>query len=292
MKKEMDKVRDLVKISLDKIDDEKIRKLIDNKVITGGKQLRPFFYLAFKRLLSGKIKKVDLEIAAGIELLHYASLIHDDIIDESVLRRKISTLNVKEGNHQAVIIGDIMFSLALDLFSGSKKDIIKILSRRLKDLSIGQALSYANRFNYEISEKEYFNIIRLKTSSLFILCFELACFGNKEKGLVSLGDIFGEYYQLKDDLKDFMGVDKNSSDLKIGEITLPLIYLKKILPDNKFQYLVKNDKFIEISALIHQKGVAKKIDSLINIRKNMCIDIIKKISSPRKKTLLDMLRKI
>jgi heptaprenyl diphosphate synthase len=236
---------DIIKSSLN---EDEIGKFLDIDSVLTGKLVRPRIFLKLK----GDITSEDHKTAAGIELLHYASLVPDDIVDDASLRRSKPTVMKKQGNHQAVIIGDYIFATAICLFPDKHQ---KLVAKTLRDLSLGQAIAYANRFNYAMTEETYYKIIKLKTSSLFNMCFKLAGYED-DNG-------FGELFQIQDDLDDIIG--EKFSDLRSGEITLPIILLKKD---------VRDLSPLEIKKMIIDTGIKDRIENIVKEKKNT---IIKKI---------------
>jgi octaprenyl-diphosphate synthase len=279
MPEEMDDLKRMNKLidrSINKITDLRVKEII-NKNISRGKQIRPYLYLILKKNTWGRIEEIDIREAAGIEMLHYASLIHDDIIDETSVRRGKKTLSHRLGAHQAVVIGDVIFALALDFFSDSGSYVIKRLSETIMDLSIGQAISYSNRYNYEITKDEYFSTIKLKTASLFKFCASIGASPRKNDELLKFGENFGLYFQLKDDLNDLTGDKNDFEDLRSGEMTLPIIILKQKLDRNKFLNIMKRKDFKEISSIIKEKKIDAEIERLIEQKKEEVYSILKKI---------------
>ena len=200
-----------------------------------GKRLRPALVL-----LSSKIGDKDGEnvvyLAAAIELIHIASLIHDDVIDRADLRRKETTVNSKWGNELSVLFGDYIYSKAFSLLARIEgSEILSALSRATSIMCEGEMIQIAERHNWDLSEEEYLSIIRKKTASLFSASCELGAVlggadSEKVNALSRYGSNFGIAFQIVDDCLDITGEEKDlgkslGSDLKGGKMTLPLISL-------------------------------------------------------------------
>ena len=187
--------------------------------------------------------------AAAIELVHLASLVHDDIIDEAPMGRGINTLNKDFGTKTAVLCGDYLLSLALKLASGMEnlkdRSVQKgdLLPDYLIQVCLGELRQNQNLYNYNLSEREYFKIITGKTAALFEASFLLGhLFSEENQDLsdtyVSLGKKLGIIFQLADDCADYEATEKTSkkpvlNDYTKGVITLPLIYAMKLEPSLK-----------------------------------------------------------
>lgn len=235
-----------------------------------GKQMRPMFVLLCAKIAGGITEKT-YRAASLIELLHTATLVHDDVVDNSMLRRNFFSINALWKNKIAVLVGDYLLSKGLLLsLENDDYQILKITSRAVKEMSEGELLQMEKARKLDIEEKTYFDIIRGKTSSLL----SAAC----SAGAYSAGDdsetteyfrLFGEYigiaFQIKDDLFDY-GQDNigkpTGIDIKEKKMTLPLIYtLQKADRDikRKIIYIVKNqntdkEKVAEVINYVHQSG--------------------------------------
>lgn len=231
---ELDHVNEIIKKNIksrEKYLEESIYPMID----AGGKMLRPAFLL-----LSGKFGEYDSKkmhnLAAVIEMLHLATLIHDDIIDDSKLRRGVETIQTKYGKEYAVYIGDFLFCQCIAMMSQydytleNLKEISKVISR----ICMSEISQYHLRFDSNMNLRKYIRIISGKTAALFAICFyagarEANCSEKVQKLLGKIGYNIGMAFQIIDDLLDYKGntemLGKNAlKDLKRGYYTLPLIY--------------------------------------------------------------------
>jgi octaprenyl-diphosphate synthase len=199
-----------------------------------GKQMRPLFvFLAAS--VTGGIKESTYRAACLIELLHTATLVHDDVVDDSNLRRGHFSINALWKNKISVLVGDYLLSKGL-LFSLEKDDfdLLRIVSNAVREMSEGELLQIEKARRLDIGEPVYFEIIRKKTASLIASC--CAC-GSASSGsdaaTVEKMRMFGEYtgiaFQIKDDLFDYEAGNKTGKpaaiDIKDQKMTLPLIYL-------------------------------------------------------------------
>ncbi|CAN5421694.1 polyprenyl synthetase family protein [soil metagenome] len=217
-----------------------------------GKQLRPMFvFLSAK--LHAPINESTYRAAALVEILHTATLVHDDVVDESMERRGFFSINALWKNKIAVLVGDYLLSKGL-LLSTSNDDFehLRILSEAVKQMSEGELLQLEKARNLNLKEDIYFEIIRNKTASLLSsACAVGAWSSSKDSATAEKMKLFGEKvgiaFQIKDDLFDY-GTDDigkpTGNDIKEKKLTLPLIYtLNKVDSSTKRKiiYIVKNE---------------------------------------------------
>jgi octaprenyl-diphosphate synthase len=202
-------------------------------VESGGKRLRPLMVLLGTRAL-GCSGPAQIRLATVIEFLHTATLLHDDVVDHSVLRRGRATANATWGNAPSVLVGDFLYSRAFQLMVElNSMPIMSILSDATNTIAEGEVMQLANVGNCEISEASYLEVIRCKTALLFQAAAHTAgvlAAGSAEQiqALKLFGQHFGLAYQLVDDWLDYAGdseaMGKNvGDDLAEGKLTLPLI---------------------------------------------------------------------
>ncbi|MDD6778898.1 MAG: polyprenyl synthetase family protein [Bacteroidales bacterium] len=210
-----------------------MQQVVQNFLRVKGKQIRPILVI-----LSGKYFGADtdrvLHAGAAIELLHNASLIHDDVIDESRERRGRPTINRVWDNHIAVLVGDFFVSGALHCAEYTKDfRVITAMSSLGRALSLGEIEQIDNARSRSVDERTYLEIIRKKTASLFCSCVEVGGYaaGAPEEQLRTLmqyAEMLGLCFQIKDDIFDYFDnkeVGKpTGNDLREGKMTLPLIY--------------------------------------------------------------------
>ncbi len=212
-----------------KIPDLALGKKIQYVLHAQGKRLRPILVMLSTQSLGGKIETVK-NLALAIELLHTATLVHDDILDEDIFRRNSLTANAKWGVRDAVLVGDALASLSMYMVADYNNDIVRIMSRTCLQLSDGEYLDVENATKPE-SEDDYSEMIRKKSASLFeaaARCGAIAAKGsiNEIRSLAGFGENFGMAYQIKDDLSDmFPCGDTLPQDIEEFRATLPIIHL-------------------------------------------------------------------
>jgi octaprenyl-diphosphate synthase len=211
-----------------------INQVVQYIVRFKGKNLRPLLVLLSARL-AGKPGDITYTVAAIIELLHTATIIHDDVIDNSQVRRNFPTINAVWKNKVSVLIGDYLLAKSLITASelGNLK-IIEILAETAKSMSRGELFQIEKSRKLNIVENEYYNLIADKTACLFTACCELGAFSVKANpesvdALKHFGFNLGMAFQIKDDLLDYQGRQKitgkpTGNDIKHKQITLPLIF--------------------------------------------------------------------
>lgn len=207
--------------------------IVERYLLMKGKQLRPMLTLLSGRIFGGVNERV-LHAAAAIEMLHNASLIHDDVIDQAQHRRGVETINSVWTNHVAVLVGDFFVTGALRCaVKAQDARVLESLAMMGGDLSLGEINQYDNARSRNINEATYFNIIGKKTASLFESCVAVGGYVNDApqqqlQQLRQFARLMGMAFQIKDDTFDYYDdtvVGKpTGNDLREGKITLPLIY--------------------------------------------------------------------
>lgn len=255
-----------------------------------GKQMRPMFVFLSARI-AGDIKEETYRAASLIELLHTATLVHDDVVDDAMLRRNFFSVNALWKNKIAVLVGDYLLAKGL-LLSLEHDDyqILKITSRAVKEMSEGELLQMEKARKLDITEDIYFEIIRSKTASLLSSACSAGAFSSSGDINISeqfrlFGEKVGIAFQIKDDLFDY-GEDNvgkpTGIDIKEKKMTLPLIYtLQNVDNATKRQiiYIVKN-----------QNTNRKKVQEVIDIvRKSGGIEYAAKKMADYKNEALAML---
>src|SRR6478609_4692531 len=216
-----------------------------------GKQLRPMFVLLCAKL-TGDINESTYRAASLVELLHTATLVHDDVVDESYERRGFFSINALWKNKIAVLVGDYLLSKGLLLsLDNDDFEILKILSAAVKMMSEGELLQIEKARNLNIHEEVYYEIIKGKTASLLAsACGAGATTTFKDKGKIEKLKLFGEKtgmaFQIKDDLFDYGNENigkPTGNDIKEKKLTLPLIYTLNNVEKSikkKIIYILKN----------------------------------------------------
>ena len=276
-KDHLQKVNDVIRSSLDS-EVPLINQVSKHIIDGGGKKMRPQCLLNLAGL-AGDIKDIHYQLAAIVEFIHTATLLHDDVVDDSDTRRNSPTANIQFGNSASILVGDFIYSRSFQMMVELENiEIMDILAYTTNKIAEGEVLQLINKNNFDISQANYFKVIKAKTGVLFEACGKLACIANKctldqKKSLSLIGEIFGEIYQLIDDVLDYSGdaarIGKNlGDDLKDGKMTLPLI-----LAAEKANI---NDREIIKNAINH--GDLSQLTRIISIiNKTNSIDFVKKI---------------
>lgn len=235
-----------------------------------GKQLRPMFVLLSAKL-HGEINESTYRAAALVELLHTATLVHDDVVDESFERRGFFSINAIWKNKIAVLVGDYLLSKGL-LLSTSNNDFehLHILSEAVKQMSEGELLQMEKSRKLNLDESIYFEIIRNKTASLLSSACAVGAYSTtKDRAIADQMKDFGEKvgiaFQIKDDLFDYGKADigkPTGNDIKEKKLTLPLIYtLNKVDKNTRREliYIIKNqnkekDKVQHVIDVVTKEG--------------------------------------
>jgi len=215
--------------------DDRMKRYVDDACGGSGKRLRPVLALLAGGVC-GDVTQEHQRLALILELIHIASLIHDDIMDEAELRRERPTLHAKWGNATSVLVGDLLFAHALKLSADfSNSEICRRIADATLDVCSGEILQTEHRFDVQLNLQEYYRIIAMKTGSLFCAACELGAVISKAtpatvEALKHFGNNIGIAYQILDDCIDLVGHEKNigktlGTDLQHGKFTLPILLL-------------------------------------------------------------------
>ena len=223
---------------------------VQHVVEGGGKRLRPILVLLSARA-SGYVGIDAHNLAAVVELIHVASLVHDDVLDEAAIRRGRDTLQTKWGNKVAVLVGDYLHARVLSMLVARQSDdpAMQILADTTQAMCEGEVIHAYKSGDFDISEEEYLKIISFKTGKLIAASCTLgAHLGRNDKqpidALTIYGQQIGTAFQIVDDLLDFVEapekLGKNAyGDLREGKLTFPIIYTRKVCNDDEKQMLEK-----------------------------------------------------
>ncbi len=270
---ELDELNAIIETTLHS-DTDLMNNIVARYLLTKGKQLRPLLVLLSGKLFGG-INDAVLYGGAAIEMLHNASLIHDDVIDAAQQRRGVETINSVWSNHVAVLVGDFFVTGALRCaVKAGDSRILEALADMGSDLSLGEIHQYDNARSHSIDEQTYLTIISKKTASLFESCVEVGGYATRAPqhqldALRYYARQMGVCFQIKDDIFDYFddpAVGKpTGNDLREGKITLPLIYAltRADMPQHAaMQALVQKEQLTEadISALVEFAKQAGGID--------------------------------
>jgi len=234
----------------------------------GGKRMRPMLILLMAKNY-GEVTQVSQHAAVGLELLHTASLVHDDVVDESQERRGQASVNASYNNKVAVLVGDYILSTALlHVAKTGNKRIVEYLAELGRTLAAGEILQLTNIRNQEISEEVYYQIIKNKTAALFEACAAIGALsaGAGEDDVLKAGQFgqdLGIMFQIRDDIFDYYDSQEigkpTGADMAEGKLTLPVIYA---LNSNKM------DSMMNLALKVKQGGVnADEIAVLVEFSK-------------------------
>ena len=237
-----------------------------------GKQMRPMFvFLVAKMVSEGNVNERTYRGASVIELIHTATLVHDDVVDDSNRRRGFFSINALWKNKIAVLVGDYLLSKGLLLsIDNNDFDLLKIISVAVKEMSEGELLQIEKARKLDITEAVYYDIIRQKTATLIAACCSLGAASVKPESneiakMRRFGELIGMAFQIKDDLFDY-GTQKigkpTGIDIKEQKMTLPLIYVLNTVSKKDRDWLInsvknhnKDKKRVrEVINFVQQKG--------------------------------------
>ena len=213
-----------------------IHQMTSYHLKSGGKRIRPLLTLGSAKLCGYANGNRDVNLAACVELIHNATLLHDDVIDNSSLRRGIKTSNTIWGNQSSILVGDYLLSRCFEMMvEDGSPEILKLLSSTSSKIAQGEVLQLEYKGEIDILEEIYFNIINSKTASLFAAAARVgACITNKNKkekdALESYGRNLGLAFQIADDALDYYSTKitfgkEIGKDFYEGKVTLPIIFL-------------------------------------------------------------------
>ena len=299
--------------------DEVIRRRLASEVVlidqiaayiiqSGGKRVRPALLLLIAKALGhGKEIPHALELAAVVEFIHTATLLHDDVVDESTMRRGKQTANAAFGNAASVLVGDFLYSRAFQMMVAPNDiRVMQILSNATNTIAEGEVLQLLNMNDPEVDESSYLQVIRYKTAKLFEASAELGALIAQASDIqrelaAAFGRHIGTAFQLMDDLLDYTAnpedMGKNvGDDLREGKPTLPLIYLMEKgspeqsllareaisqndeLPDDVFAQIlqgIQESGALEYTQEAARKEVALARDTIKDFPKNAASDSLR-----------------
>ncbi len=267
LSKELEEMNGIIRQSLF-TKNELMNTVVSNYLTVNGKQIRPIMVILSAGLF-GNVNEHVLRAGAALEMLHNASLIHDDVVDETTVRRGRGTINAEWGNQIAVLVGDYFVSnaLAAGIQTGNIA-VISALSDLGKELSLGEIDQICNAREHHLDEESYLSMIRQKTASLFRNCAKM---GAETAGatpeeympLVEYSEILGLCFQIKDDIFDYFDSKQigkpTGNDLREGKVTLPLLYALNTAPPEEAE---------PMKALLHKGNLTnEEINTLIEFAK-------------------------
>ena len=226
-------------------------KILHYIVKRKGKQMRPMFVFLSGKML-GEINESSFRAASLIELLHTATLVHDDVIDDANMRRGFFSINALWKNKIAVLVGDYLLSKGLLMsLENEEYDLLQIVSKAVKEMSEGELLQIEKARKLDIEEDVYFEIIRQKTATLIAACCACGAVTAKQdketvERMRKFGELIGIAFQMKDDLFDYYNEDvigkPTGIDIKEQKMTLPLIYTLRNCNRKQKKFIIQTVK--------------------------------------------------
>ncbi len=275
-------------------------------VDAGGKRLRPILTLAAAKIC-GEVNDAAIKLASAVEFIHSATLLHDDVVDESGLRRGLKTANNIWGSKASILVGDFLFARAFNMMvsTGSLK-ILDILASTSSVIAEGEVLQLASTNRGEANRETYYKIISAKTAALFAAaaeCGAICAGGNDElvNAFKTYGHELGIAFQLTDDALDYGGITqelgkKVGDDFREGKPTLPMIIAIEHASDNEFDFWQKvlnnkhtdEDLVVALQYLRSVNAINKTIDEARN-HSELAINALSIIpDSPLKQELINL----
>ena len=265
-----------------------IQKMSDHHLRSGGKRLRALLTLESAKLTGYKEDNRDINLAACVELIHSATLLHDDVIDESELRRGVKTTNSVWGNQSSILVGDYLLSRCFEMMvEDGDLEVLKLLSSTSSKIAQGEVLQLQHKGEADLLEETYIDIINLKTASLFSAATKTgACLSasneKEKKALESYGRNLGLAFQIADDALDFYAKEKLfgkeiGKDFFEGKVTLPMIiifqkgneeekkFLNEIMKKEKRSEKDFNDTLHLINKYKAVEATFKKAEYFVNV---------------------------
>ena len=272
-------------------------------VKSGGKRIRPAICILVAKTL-GYSEPDLIRLASSIELLHTATLIHDDVVDESLVRRGKESIQAKWDDAHGVLVGDFVYSKAFQLMASfDNPKIIRELANATNKISEGEVLQLSLKTQPNLSEEDYFNIINRKTAELFkvsaltagILC---QCAKTELDSLNNFATSLGLAFQIQDDILDYYGQEnltgkKVGKDFEEGKFTLPIILsLKTMNQKNKTRLLSlfetrKIEDFDEVLDLMEGEKTTEQLQTIFTHYSDECIHELEKFPHNKYRDALD-----
>ena len=290
LESKLQKVENLIEVKL-KSDVNLIEKMSEHHLKSGGKRLRALLTLGSAKLSGYQLGDRDINLAACVELIHSATLLHDDVIDESSLRRGIKTTNSIWGNQSSILTGDYLLSRCFEIMvEDGDLEILKLLSSTSAKIAQGEVLQLQHKGEADLLEDNYIKIISLKTAALFSAATRtggcLAGSNDKEKNaLESYGKNLGLAFQIADDALDYYAKEiifgkEIGKDFQEGKTTLPLIIIFQRGNNDEKEFLIKilkkdkrdKDDFNKILVLINKYNAVeeslKRAEYFVNVSRD------------------------
>ncbi|TDM00137.1 MAG: polyprenyl synthetase [Flavobacteriaceae bacterium] len=271
-----------------------------------GKQMRPMFVFLTAKMLGGFTEKT-YRAASLIELIHTATLVHDDVVDESNLRRGFFSINAVWKNKIAVLVGDFLLSKSLLLSCQNKDfDLLEVISLAIQDMSEGELLQIEKARKLDITEEVYFEIIRQKTATLIAACCKAGALSvgsspELAQNMHRFGELVGISFQIKDDLFDYLQTNAigkpTGIDIQEKKMTLPLIFALNSSSEKEKKWIldiIKNHnknktKVKSLIEFVKEKGGLSYAQKKMTLFRDQALEMLSPFEdSPEKQSLIQM----
>ncbi len=292
---DLSKVSKLIKERMQSEHAPLIGEISNHLIGSGGKRLRPLLTLAAAKIC-GYQGEFHIHLAATVEFIHTATLLHDDVVDESERRRGRSSVNILWNNSSSVLVGDYLFARSFQMMTETGRlDVLKTLSNASAKIAEGEVLQLTQSEDITTDEEIYYKIIRGKTAALFSASTEVGAMladADKDtiKALASYGDALGISFQIVDDILDFIGdgakIGKNlGDDFRERKLTLPMIHAISKADDKELEFWERT--------IVDGDQNSEDFEKALDILKNrLSIDYTKEVaiewSKTAKKTLTNL----
>ena len=301
IQKELQQLEDMLSSSISS-DINLATEVTQYVVGSGGKRIRPVICILVAKMLNYQGSEL-IKLASSIELLHTATLIHDDVVDQSLTRRGKESIHSKWDNSHSVLVGDFVYSKAFQLMASlDNPEIIRILADSTNRISEGEVLQLSLKKREILSKRDYFEIIDRKTAELFkasaITAGSLACCNEEEfVSLTKFAISLGKNFQIKDDLLDYFGDEeltgkKLGKDFEEGKFTLPLITALPLMSQEHKSMILEiifgknKSDFKEIVKIIKDTGAIEKVEEICNEFSKTCFNELETFPESDYKTAL------
>ncbi|MFK8044448.1 MAG: polyprenyl synthetase family protein [Crocinitomicaceae bacterium] len=286
-----------------KSDTELLNKVTHYVVKRKGKQMRPMFIFLTAKMLNGEVADKTYRAASLIELLHTATLVHDDVVDDANERRGFFSVNALWKNKIAVLVGDYLLSQGLLMsVDNNEFDLLKIVTVPVKEMIEGELLQYEKSRKLDITEEVYFEVIRKKTASLIAGCCAAGAASVSDdnevvKTMKKFGELVGLAFQIKDDIFDYgeENVGKpTGNDIREQKMTLPLIHVLNTAPIEVKRQLInivkkynEDSKKVKeaIKLVVEYGGISYARTKMLNI-KNEAVKLLDQFEDNEHKRIL------
>lgn len=281
-------------------------KILHYIVKRKGKQMRPMFVFLSGKLF-GEINESSFRAASLIELLHTATLVHDDVIDDANMRRGFFSINALWKNKIAVLVGDYLLSKGLLMsLENEEYDLLQIVSKAVKEMSEGELLQIEKARKLDIEEDVYFEIIRQKTATLIAACCACGAVTAKQdketvERMRKFGELIGIAFQMKDDLFDYYNEDvigkPTGIDIKEQKMTLPLIYTlrncdrkqKKFIIQTVKNHNTNSDRVSKVLEIVKKSGGINYTVEKMNTYQEEALSLLKTFDDNESRKSLELL---